>query len=235
MQKIVIDGVIGDWDVSSQWFIDEINSKSEDITIEVNSIGGSVIDGIAIFNAIKAYDKGTITAKITGYAASIASYIVLACDKVTAYDNTTYMIHNASLPTFGDYRKHEKAASISRGLSKIIAKAYVSKTSMSDKDIRKLMEDEKFYYGAEMYEAGFVDEIISTESTSTKAEAVALASELLGACNNALYKNANDLSLEAVAKLLPPEIVIVEPEVADLSARQQRARKLLILNKELQC
>lgn len=238
MKTIIIDGVIGGWDVNSQWFIEQINDAIDDVTIEINSIGGSVIHGVAIFNAIKAYDKGTVTAKITGVAASIASYIVLACDKVIAYDNTTYMIHNASLPAFGDYRELQKAAAISEGLSAIIAKAYVFKTAMSDKDIRKLMEDETFYYGAEMLEAGFVDEIISTESNGTKAEAMAMASESLKACNNALYENENDLSLEAVAKLLPVvEKVVVEtkPEVADVSAKQQRDRKLSILNKELQC
>lgn len=234
---IIIDGVIGGWDIDSQWFSEQLNLETGDVVIEINSIGGSVMHGVAIFNAIKAYDKGSVTVKITGVAASIASYIVLACDKVLAYDNTTYMIHNASLPAFGDYRELQKAANISEGLSAIIAKAYVSKTSMSDKDIRKLMEDETFYYGVEMLEAGFVDEIISTESNSTKAEAMALACESLKACNNALYQNENDLSLEAVAKLLPQGEVVVETktEVADLSAKQQRARKLLILNKEIQC
>ena len=233
MDEIVIDGVIGGWDVTSQEFIAELNAKKGDVLIKINSVGGSVMHGVAIFNAIKAYNKGNVTAQITGVAASIASYIVLACDTVEAYDNTTYMIHNASLCICGDYKELVKAADISEGLSAIIAKAYISKTSMSDKDIRKLMDDETFYYGAEMLDAGFVDNIISTDSGATnKKEALAMASERLKACNNAIIENESNLSLESVAKLLPEkEEVIVEVinEVVDVSAQQKRERDLFIL------
>jgi len=233
MDEIVIDGIIGGWDIDSQSFSDELNSKSGDVLLKVNSVGGSVMHGVAIFNAIRAYKKGIITAQITGVAASIASYIVLACDKVTAYDNTTFMIHNASLPALGDFRELRKAADISEGLSSIISKAYVSKTSMSDKDVRNLMDDETFYYGKEMLDAGFIDEIVATESAVTnKAEALAIATESLKACNNAIVENESNLSLEAVAKLLPEkeeEVLEVENKVVDVSAQQKKARELFIL------
>ena len=231
MDEIVIDGVIGGWEVDSKDVIYQLGRCSGDVLVLLNSIGGSVIHGVAIFNAFIAYDKGTITVRITGVAASIASYIALAGDKVEAYDNTTYMIHNASLPVMGDYRALRKGADISEGLTSIIAKAYISKTSMSEEEIRSLMEEETFYYGAEMLEAGFVDAVISTENDTNKAEALSMAIESLKACNNAIHENESELSFEAVAKLLPAaeDVVEVIEDVVDLSAQKQRQRSLQIL------
>ena len=236
MDEIVIDGVIGGWEVDSKEVISQLNNMDGDVLITINSVGGSVLHGVSIFNALKAYDKGQITVRISGVAASIASYIALAGDTVEAYDNTTYMIHNASLPVMGDYRALRKGAEISEGLTSIISKAYVSKTGKSDSEVRALMEEESFFYGAEMHEAGFVDVIISTESNGTKAEALAVTLEGLKACNNAIHEHESDLSFEAVAKLLPKEEVVKEviEKVVDLSAQQQRSRNLEILEKETQ-
>lgn len=232
MDEIVIDGVIGGWEVDSKEIIYQLGKMRGDVLVLLNSIGGSVIHGVSIFNAFKAYDKGLITIRITGVAASIASYIALSGDKVEAYDNTTYMIHNASLPVMGDYRALRKGADISEGLTSIIAKAYISKSGKTEKEVRALMDAETFYYGAEMLDAGFVDSIISTENNTNKAEALSVALESLKACNNAIHEHESDLSFEAVAKLLPQkEEVVVEviEEVVDLSAQQQRARTLEIL------
>ena len=237
MDEIIIDGVIGGWEVDSKDVIYQLGRMKGDVLVLLNSVGGSVLHGVSIFNAFKAYDKGQITVRITGVAASIASYIALSADKIEAYDNTTYMIHNASLPAFSDYRGLRKAADISEGLTSIISKAYISKTGMSEKVVRKLMDDETYYYGTEMFDAGFIDEIISTESDGSKAEAMSMAIESLKACNNAIAEHENNLSLEAVAKLLPPkeEVVKVVPKVVDLSAQQKRARILKIKQKEIQC
>lgn len=228
--KIVIDGVIGGWDISAKDIVSQLNNAGGDVEIEINSVGGSVFEGVTIFNAINAYDKGIITVTIVGVAASIASYIALAADIVKAYDNTTYMIHNAMLPVFGNHNDLRKSADICEGLSSIIANAYVSKTSKSKDEIKNLMDDETFYYGSEMLDAGFVDEIISTESNTTKAEAKSLTLESLKNCVNAINQN-EILDLEAVAKLLPTaknEKIKKIEEVVDLSAQLTRARALKI-------
>lgn len=235
--KIIIRGVIGSWDIDSQDVINQLNASEGDIEVEIDSIGGSVFHGVTIFNALKAYSKGKVSVIITGVAASIASYIALAGDEIKAYDNTTYMIHNAWLPSIGDYREHRKSADISESLSVLIAKAYISKTGMSAEEIKALMEDETFYYGDEILEAGFVDEMISTEHEGTKAEAMAMAHESLKACNNAVMTNEN-IALDAVAKLLPQEnepVVETKPKVVDLSAQQKRDRHIQILQKEITC
>ena len=229
MDEIIIDGVIGGWDVWAEDVLSELKKCKGDVTVKLNSVGGSVIDGITIYNALKEYKKGTVTVEIGAVAASIASYIALAGDKVVAHSNSIYMIHLAWLPSVGNYIDLRKAADISEGLSSIIANAYVSKTEMEKSDAINLMEKETFYYGAEMKEAGFVDEIIDVESKVAKAEALSLTIEGGKACNNALMKNEPELSFEAVAKLLPKTEVI--PAEVDLSAQNMRSRELDLLKK----
>jgi len=231
MNEIVIEGIVGSWDVDAQEIVSQLNSMSGDVTIKLNSVGGSVIDGITIYNAIKAYDKGEIIIEIGAVAASIASYIALAGDLITAKSNSVYMIHNAWLPAQGDFIALRKAADISEGLSSIIANAYVAKTKMGKSDALSLMAKETFYYGAEMQEAGFVDEVINVDGDIDKTSAYSVTIEGLKACNNAVMEHES-INFEAVAKLLPKDEVET-PKVVDLSAQQQRARKLDLLNKEI--
>ena len=227
MNEIVIDGVIGSWDVDAKEIVSELTNMSGDVTIKLNSVGGSVIDGFTIYNALKAYDKGEIIVEIGAVAASIASYIALAGDLITAKSNSVYMIHNAWLPAVGDFVELRKAADISEGLSSIIANAYVAKTGMGKSDALSLMAKETFYYGAEMKDAGFVDEIINVDGTTDKAAAYSVTVEGLKACNNAVMEHES-INFEAVAKLLPKDEVET-PKVVDLSAQQRRARELYIL------
>jgi len=227
MDEIIIDGQIGMWEADPQEIVYQISNATKDLKVKLNSVGGSVIGGISIFNALKEYNKGTVTIEIGAVAASIASYIALAGDKVTAHSNSVYMIHLASLPINGNYIDLRKGANISEGLSSIIANAYVAKTNMKKDKVISLMESESFYYGSEMLDAGFVDDIITVESQTDKASAYSLTIESLKACNNAIIKNET-LEMEAVAKLLPKEEV-KQPKVVDLSAQQKRDRELFIL------
>lgn len=184
---IIIDGEIG-WDITDKEFINLLKNESGDVEIQINSGGGSVFHGISIFNAIKAYNKGKVTVTITSLCASIASYIALSADEVKAYDNAVYMIHNASVGAWGDHRELTKKAEILKGLTGIIAKAYLDKTGMGDAEVAKLMDDETFFYGAEMLDYGFVDEIISTDGEKPKDQALALANEAFSACLKASHE-----------------------------------------------
>ena len=201
---ILIDGEIG-WDMTDKEFQNQLKNEKGDVEIQISSGGGSVFHGISIFNAIRAYDRGEVTVIITSLAASIASYIALAADKVKAYDNAVYMIHNASVFAWGDHRELRKKADIVSGLSGIIAKAYVAKTEKSETEVETLMDDETFFYGAEMLDEGFIDEIIDTEEDSTKAQAVALASETFTACLKASNERITDNDYEQAAAMLKTE------------------------------
>jgi len=207
---ILIDGEIG-WDMTDKEFINQLKNETGDFEIHISSGGGSVFHGIAIFNAIKAYERGKVTVVITSLAASIASYIALAADEVKAYDNAVYMIHNAWVFAWGDHRELRKKADILSGLSGIIAKAYIAKTGKDATEVETLMDDETFFYGEEMLEHGFIDAIISTEEDSTKEQALALASETFTACLKASNERITENDYEQAAAMLKTE----EPKPTD--------------------
>lgn len=181
MQKILIHGEIG-WDVTSQNICDALdNANGKDLDVHVASPGGFVFDGIEIFNAFrdykKQYPKAQMMLTIKGLAASMASYLAVcpAFDMICAEDNAVFMIHNAYGGASGDYRDMLKAAEVFEGITGIIASAYIKKTGKSEKDIRKMMDEESWFFGTELKDAGFVDEIISTSEKSDRLAAVANA------------------------------------------------------------
>lgn len=234
MDEIVIDGVIGSWEVDAKEIIYQISRASGDLLVKLNSPGGSVIDGISIFNALQKYDNGKVIVEIGAAAASIASYIALAGDVVQAHSNSIYMIHLAWLPVVGNYIELRKAADISEGLSSMMANVYAAKTKMEKSDAISLMEKETYYFGQEILDAGFADELIAVESDIGKSEAYSMTVESLKACNNALYEHRDEMSTEAVAKLLPKKVQ-THKKAADFSAQQRRAREIQIKEKETLC
>ena len=162
MSKIVIEGEIG-WDITASDVVNKLKDMTGDITVEVSSVGGSVYQGISIFNALHEYDKGTITTVNKGMAASMASYIMLAGDKIKAYSNATYMVHNAMVFAFGNASELRKSADHVESLSNIMANMYADKTGKTVKEVKQMMDEETFLYGEEMLQHGFVDEIIYVE------------------------------------------------------------------------
>jgi ATP-dependent protease ClpP protease subunit len=92
---VALDGVIG-WDVMSSDFARDLrNITAPAIDLQINSPGGSVWDGYAIYNAIQAH-PATVTAHVIGVAASAASFIAMAADEIIAYRPSEMMIHDAA-------------------------------------------------------------------------------------------------------------------------------------------
>jgi ATP-dependent protease ClpP protease subunit len=92
---VALDGEIG-WDVMSSDFARELNAiTAPAIDLQINSPGGSVWDGYAIYNALNLH-PATITAHVVGVAASAASFIAMAADEVVAYRPSEMMIHDAA-------------------------------------------------------------------------------------------------------------------------------------------
>ena len=232
---VTINGVIGGWAVYPEDVVAEIEKETGDFDMFLNSVGGSVMGGVSIANAMRDYNKGKITVIVNAVSASIASYFMMFADTVKVHDNTTVMIHNAWLPAQGDFNQLRKAADISQGLSSIMAKAYVNKSGKSLDDVQSSMNKETYYYGDEIVANGYADEVIATESQTTQAEAKALTISSLEACNNAIMQNEK-VSFEAVAKLIPIEEVknqednsqkeLETQRLANINAKQKRVREL---------
>ena len=118
-----------DDDVTPQLFKDELNSGSGDITVWINSPGGDCVAAAQIYNMMMEY-PGNVTVKIDGIAASAASVIAMAGNKVLVSPVSMLMIHNPATMAFGDSSEMQKAVSMLDEVKESIINAYEIKTGM---------------------------------------------------------------------------------------------------------
>ncbi|MDR2774793.1 MAG: Clp protease ClpP, partial [Tannerella sp.] len=171
MKEVFIDEDIGYswWDGSGitakgiQEQLKEI-ADGEDIKITIHSTGGSVYEGIVIFNLLRDYAKAhPVSVHINCMAMSMASYIALAArtvDKNAAVyvsENSIVAIHNPYSWTSGDYRKFQKQADYLEKLAVIYGAVHASVSGKSEKEIRAAMDAETFYVGKEIQDMGFAN------------------------------------------------------------------------------
>lgn len=134
-------------------------ANGEDIEVEINSGGGSVFAGSEIYTALKSY-SGNVTVKIVGLAASAASVIAMAGNKVMMSPTAQIMIHNVSSRASGDYRDMEHTAEVLRNANDTIANAYRIKTGKTQEELLALMDHETWMTAEKAKELGFIDEIM---------------------------------------------------------------------------
>lgn len=130
-----------DDDVTPQFFKDELNAGSGDITVWINSPGGDCVAAAQIYNMLADY-KGNVTVKIDGIAASAASVIAMAGDNVLMSPVSMMMIHNPATVAFGDHTEMAKAIEMLEGVKDSIINAYSLKTGMSRAKLSRLMDAE---------------------------------------------------------------------------------------------
>ncbi len=166
--KIYIYSEIGEWGVSASDFANEFNRiESDEIELHIDSVGGYVHMGIAIYNIMKQSNK-TVVAYVDGVAASIASVIALAADKVIIPDNALFMIHEAWGVVGGGSEDFRKEADLIEKINNQIANIYVEKTGKKLDEVLKLMKEETWYNGTEAVEAGFADDVSESLNIAAK-------------------------------------------------------------------
>ena len=151
---------IGAWGISAKDFAESLKAAGDvsEITLHINSPGGSVFDGIAIFNTIKNH-PATVTAEIEGLAASMASVIPMAADQVNMAENSLMMIHDPMTGAMGNSKDLRKTAELLDKVKTALMTAYTNKTGMPEQDIADLMSEETWLSAQDAKEFGFVDEI----------------------------------------------------------------------------
>ena len=171
MKRIYLSGYVG-YDLTStmvkQW-LDEANG--EEIEIHLNTQGGIVTEGIAIYDLIDKY-TGKKSCLMGGLVASIGSYIATACQKVVAQDITVYMVHNAANWCFGDYHDMQNEAESLEKLNKHIADRLSRFSKKGIDEVLNLMDEETWYYGKEIVDAGFATDFLETGKASDQASNV---------------------------------------------------------------
>lgn len=143
--------------------------KSSEIELHLNSPGGDIFDGFAIYNALKAH-SATVTVIVDAMAASAASFIAQAGDKIIMTKASTMMIHDGSAGVWGPAATMREVADLLDKFSNIVADIYASRAGETSEFWRNLMVEEVWYNAQEAVDAGLADEVgADTKKTDQEA------------------------------------------------------------------
>lgn len=198
---VAISGIIG-LDVLAGDFREKLEAAESPVDLIINSPGGLVSEGIAVYNAIRDYRRngGEVNARVVGMAASMSSYIPLAADRVTVEDNAVWMIHNPRSIAIGDQREMQRTARTLEGIAGVLARAYAEKSGAPLEDIRALMDDETYFFGQEIVDAGLADAIEPAgDGTEDRAEAVAMVETAVTHAVNRMKSETTETAEEIAA------------------------------------
>ncbi|MGE3773430.1 MAG: head maturation protease, ClpP-related, partial [Gammaproteobacteria bacterium] len=161
--EVSIYGDIGEsWSeesVTAAKFVREIGALDvEELTVRINSFGGSVSDGLAMYNAIKRH-KAAVTVSIDGIAASIASLVAMAGDTVEMAENALLMIHAPWGAAIGNSAAMREFADTLDTWAAAMATSYAAKTGRDQAEMLALLSDgqDHWYSAEEARDAGFAD------------------------------------------------------------------------------
>lgn len=168
---LVYDQIGHDWwtgeGVTAKRFREDLAAlgKPAAVNVRINSEGGSVFEGFAIYNALREFAaKGSRVVVIVDAAAmSIASVIAMAGDEIQAQENATWMIHDAWTIAMGNAEELRKTADLVEQLSSQIADVYVARTGQTLDDVRGWMKAETWWTAREAMEHKFVDVVLDNK------------------------------------------------------------------------
>lgn len=161
-ERINIYGEINSWGSNSSVAFSErfheAEASAEEIELHIHSVGGDVFEGSVIYNIIKDSKKRVI-AYIDGIAASMASVIMLACDKIYMAENAFVMVHAPSSYLSGNAEDLEKAAKLLRAMEDNFISAYSKRTGKKEEDLREWMQGENWFSAKEALAEKLIDGI----------------------------------------------------------------------------
>ena len=164
--SINIFGVVG-VDVRASDIITKIQNSPDPVEVNIMSPGGSVPEGLAIYDTLRDCDKKIITRAI-GQAASIGSVIFMAGDERIVGDNAQVMVHNASIPSGGNKQILSEKLEFLNNIDTKLINIYASRTNLNEDQVRALLDKETFMDADEAVDKGFA---------TSKADALALVAQ----------------------------------------------------------
>ena len=153
-----------DTDVDPTTFKDELAELGDvnEIDVHINSFGGEVYAGFAIHNLLKQH-KASINVYIDGIAASIASVIAMAGDRIYMPKTALMMIHNCWTWASGDSKELRKTAEDLDKVGEAIKSSYLNKVNITKEELERLLDEESLMTAEECLSKGFIDETIQDD------------------------------------------------------------------------
>lgn len=199
-------------ETSANYFREEL-SKYPDvkkINVYINSYGGSVFEGTAIYSQLRRHTAQKIV-YIDGFACSVASVIAMAGDKVIMPQNTMMMIHNIWNVAVGNSKQLRKAADDLDAIMEGNRQAYLIKSDgkISEEKLMELLEAETWLTAEQCVEYGFADELLEKEADLTEAKQMLKnmnqSMEQHLSYNKALAAQFKEFFKESIKKPEPPQ------------------------------
>jgi len=131
---------------------------TSEVTVQINSPGGDVFEGIAIYNLLRDH-KAKVTVEVVGWAASIASIIAMAGDDIRMGLGTFMMVHNAWGVVVGNRHDMREAADLFDGFDAALVDIYEARSKSKRAEIERLMDAESFMGPSEAVAKGFADSV----------------------------------------------------------------------------
>ena len=161
-------------EVSSITFKNELNALGEEINkinLYINSPGGSVFEGMAIMAMLQRH-PAQIHAFIDGVAASCASVIPMIADKITAYENSMFMIHNAYTWAVGNAEQLRKAADDLERINTTMIRGYLNRAGdkLDETRLKEMLDAETWLSAADALSYGLCDEVVEANHAAAKLE-----------------------------------------------------------------
>jgi len=183
--SIYIFGDIVSWelfesDVSSYSLVKEIESLPEDIetiNVFINSYGGEVAEGLAIYNQLRRH-KAKVRTYCEGFACSAASVVFMAGDERIMSNASLLMIHNAWMLTWGDQNELRKYADDLETINAATIQAYMNHISISEEELKAMMDAETWISAADALEKGFATAVVNPAATDKAAASLRLRKQM---------------------------------------------------------
>ena len=137
------------------------------VTVHINSPGGDVMAGAEIYSALREHSlngKGTVTVIVTGLAASAASVVAMAGDRILMHPVAYMMIHNPWTFAMGDAKELRKTAKVLDVISEGLISAYERRTGKDRDELKRMLENETWMSAGTAVEEGFADGIYGAEA-----------------------------------------------------------------------
>jgi ATP-dependent protease ClpP protease subunit len=166
----VYDTIGGGWygGVNAADFVRDVAAiESSRIRVHINSGGGDVFDAVSMHAALVNH-PASVTTVVDGLAASAASFLAMAGDRIEIEKPARMMIHDALMVTIGNEAEHLEAASLLSAVSDSIAEMYADRTGRDDTAAwRSRMRSETWYSAAQAVDAGLADAVRNDVSRET--------------------------------------------------------------------
>jgi ATP-dependent Clp protease protease subunit len=133
------------------------------VTVNINSPGGDVFEGIAIYNRLREH-PATVNVKVLGLAASAASIIAMAGDNIEIGASSFLMIHNAWVMAVGNRHDMQEVAAFLEPFDRALADVYVARTGADLATVQAAMDSETWFSGSQAVELGYADALLPADA-----------------------------------------------------------------------